>query len=79
MSVETDSKIGALQGLNKEIKRPSDVVGIYDRAVTRLVGALMLEQNDEWAVCGRDMSLERVAAITDPMIGKAIEEAIAPT
>lgn len=56
-----------LERLNKEIKRRTNVIGIFpnEAAITRLVGALMMEQNDEWAVTRRYMTLETVAAVCD--------------
>ena len=56
-----------LERLNGGIKRHSDVVGIFPNAaaVVRLVGALMLEQNDEWAVSRRYLSLESLAVLSD--------------
>lgn len=52
-----------LERVNKEIKRHADAVGIFpnDAAVIRLIGALMLEQSDEWAVSRRCFSLESLA------------------
>jgi putative transposase len=56
-----------LERLNAKIKRRTDVVGIFpnDAAITRLVGALLLEQSDEWSLQRRYMQLEGLQALAD--------------
>jgi putative transposase len=57
-----------IERLNGEIKRRTDVVGIFpnERAITRLIGAILLEQSDEWATQrARYMTLETIGTVSD--------------
>jgi len=62
-----------IERLNGEIKRRTEVVGIFpnEDAIVRLIGAILLEQSDEWAVQrARYMTLETIAPLSDdPIVG----------
>jgi len=57
-----------LERLNKEVKRRADVVGIFpgESGIMRLIGAVLLEQNDEWQLQHRYMQVEAMAELLTP-------------
>jgi len=63
-----------IECLDKEVKRRADVVGIFpnEASITRLIGAVLFEQNDEWQTASRYMQVEAFAQIdneeTDPIL-----------
>ncbi|BAH75422.1 putative transposase [Solidesulfovibrio magneticus RS-1] len=54
-----------LERLNKEVKRRADVVGIFpnEASIIQLIGAILLEQNDEWQLQSRYMQVEAMAEL----------------
>ncbi len=71
----------SIERLNKEVKRRADVVGIFpnEASITRLIGAVLLEQNDEWQTQNRYMMVDAFARIDaveqDPILSISTEAA----
>src|SRR5919202_819746 len=59
-----------LERLNKEVKRRADVVGIFpsEQSILRLIGAVLLEANDEWQLQQRYLQAEGMAELGTPLI-----------
>jgi putative transposase len=58
-----------LERLNKEVKRRADVLGIFpnEDSITRLIGAVLMEANDEWQLQHRYMQIEGMAELALPL------------
>ena len=59
-----------MERLNKEVKLRADVVGIFpcEASITRLIGAVLLERNDEWQLQHRYMQVEAMPELTAPAV-----------
>jgi transposase-like protein len=69
-----------LERLNKEVKRRADVVGIFpnEDSIVRLIGAVLLEANDEWQLQHRYMQVEAMAELNPPTIEEEMPLQITP-
>ena len=67
-----------LERVNKEIKRRANVIGIFpnDDAIMRLVGALVIEQTEQWHLIRRYMSQESLAKVLNPEESQKMLEAL---
>ena len=71
-AARTMRDLNPIERLLSEIKRRTDVVGIFpnEDTITGLVGAVLLELNDEWAVSSRNVTLASIAPVSDNLTVK---------